>query len=196
MPRITNAVASRKRRKRRLEQAKGFYGSRSKLFRIATEAVDRAMELSYTHRKAKKRDFRGLWIVRLSAACKLNDVSYSRFIEGLTDGLVPQADAQDRHGRGRAGDQGQADAGLVWCAGAGRQQHGGGVQRPGLVRRQVVVAHHMRRRAQLREVVDEVVGEAVVVIDDEDHGAVLGASVAAAKHRDALKRILTVAGVK
>jgi large subunit ribosomal protein L20 len=84
MPRITNAVASRKRRKRRLEQAKGFYGSRSKLFRIATEAVDRAMELSYTHRKAKKRDFRGLWIVRLNAACKLNDISYSRFIEGAT----------------------------------------------------------------------------------------------------------------
>ena len=74
--------ASRKRRKRRLELAKGFYGSRSKLFRIATEAVDRAMELSYTHRKAKKRDFRGLWIMRLSAACKLNDISYSRFIEG------------------------------------------------------------------------------------------------------------------
>ena len=84
MPRITNSVASRKRRKRRLEQAKGFYGSRSKLFRIATEAVDRAMELSYTHRKMKKRDFRGLWIVRLSAACKLNEISYSRFIEGLT----------------------------------------------------------------------------------------------------------------
>ncbi len=84
MPRITNAVASRKRRKRRLDQAKGFYGSRSKLFRMATEAVDRAMELSYTHRKMKKRDFRGLWIVRLSAACKLNDISYSRFIEGLT----------------------------------------------------------------------------------------------------------------
>ncbi|NCA83299.1 MAG: 50S ribosomal protein L20 [Opitutae bacterium] len=84
MPRTTNAPASRKRRKRRLEQAKGFYGSRSKLFRIATEAVDRAMELSYTHRKMKKRDFRGLWIVRLSAACKLNEVSYSRFIEGLT----------------------------------------------------------------------------------------------------------------
>lgn len=84
MPRITNAVASRKRRKRRLVLAKGFYGSRSKLFRIATEAVDRAMELSYTHRKMKKRDYRGMWIVRLSAACKLNDVSYSRFIEGLT----------------------------------------------------------------------------------------------------------------
>lgn len=84
MPRITNAVASRKRRKRRLNQAKGFYGSRSKLFRQATEAVDRAMSLNYIHRKQKKRDFRGLWIVRLSAACKLNDISYSRFIEGVT----------------------------------------------------------------------------------------------------------------
>jgi large subunit ribosomal protein L20 len=83
MPRTTNAPASRKRRKRRLDQAKGFYGSRSKLFRQATEAVDRAMALSYAHRKEKKRDFRGLWIVRLSAACKLNEISYSRFIEGL-----------------------------------------------------------------------------------------------------------------
>ncbi len=84
MPRVTNSPASRKRRKRRLDQAKGFYGSRSKLFRQATEAVDRAMALSYAHRKEKKRDFRGVWIVRLSAACKLNDISYSRFIEGLT----------------------------------------------------------------------------------------------------------------
>ena len=84
MPRVTNAVASRKRRKRRLNQAKGFYGSRSKLFRIATEAVDRSMALSYAHRKEKKREYRGTWIVRLSAACKLNDISYSRFIEGLT----------------------------------------------------------------------------------------------------------------
>jgi large subunit ribosomal protein L20 len=84
MSRVTNSPASRKRRKRRLDQAKGFYGSRSKLFRQATEAVDRAMALSYAHRKEKKRDFRGMWIVRLSAACKLNDISYSRFIEGLT----------------------------------------------------------------------------------------------------------------
>ena len=83
MPRTTNAVASRKRRKRRLELAKGFYGSRSKLFRIATEAVDRSMALSYAHRKEKKREYRGTWIMRLSAACKLNDISYSRFIEGL-----------------------------------------------------------------------------------------------------------------
>jgi large subunit ribosomal protein L20 len=84
MSRVTNAVASRKRRKRRLAAAKGFYGSRSKLFRQATEAVDRAMALSYAHRKEKKRDFRGLWIVRLSAGCRANDISYSRFIEGLT----------------------------------------------------------------------------------------------------------------
>ena len=83
MPRTTNAPASRKRRKRRLELAKGFYGARSKQFRLATEAVDRAMVLSYTHRKDKKRDFRGLWITRLAAACKLHDISYSRFIEGL-----------------------------------------------------------------------------------------------------------------
>ena len=83
MPRTTNAAASRKRRKRRLELAKGFYGSRSKLFRLATEAVDRAMVLSYTHRKDKKREYRGLWITRLAAACRLNDISYSRFIEGL-----------------------------------------------------------------------------------------------------------------
>ena len=83
MPRVTNAVASRKRRKRRLNQAKGFYGARSKQFRLATEAVDRAMRLSYVHRKDKKREYRGLWIARLAAACKLNDVSYSRFIEGL-----------------------------------------------------------------------------------------------------------------
>lgn len=84
MSRTTNSPASRKRRKRRLAQAKGFYGSRSKLFRQATEAVDRSMALSYAHRKEKKRDFRGMWIVRLSAACKLNDISYSRFIEGLS----------------------------------------------------------------------------------------------------------------
>lgn len=83
MPRTTNAPASRKRRKRRLELAKGFYGARSKQFRLATEAVDRAMRLSYVHRKDKKRDFRGLWITRLAAACRLNGLSYSRFIEGL-----------------------------------------------------------------------------------------------------------------
>jgi len=82
MSRATNAPASRRRRKRRLEMASGFYGARSRLFRTATEAVDRAMVMAYDHRKAKKRDYRGLWIQRLSAACKINNITYSRFIEG------------------------------------------------------------------------------------------------------------------
>ncbi len=88
MPRSTNAPASRRRRRRRLDQAKGFYGSRSKLFRMATEAVDRAMSLATAHRKLKKRDYRSMWIVRISAACKLNGISYSRLIEGLIKAKV------------------------------------------------------------------------------------------------------------
>ncbi len=84
MPRATNAPASRQRRKRRLDLAKGFRGSRSKLFRQATEAVDRSMRLATIHRKQKKRDYRALWIVRLSAAAREHDISYSRLIEGLT----------------------------------------------------------------------------------------------------------------
>ena len=84
MPRATNAPASRLRRKRVLTKAKGFYGARSKLFRTATEAVDRAQVLHTIHRKARKGEFRALWITRLAAACKLNNISYSRFIEGLT----------------------------------------------------------------------------------------------------------------
>ncbi len=83
MPRATNAPASRRRKKNRLELAKGFRGARSKLFRQATEAVDRAQAMSYTHRKQKKRNFRRLWTVRINAACKANGISYSRFIEGL-----------------------------------------------------------------------------------------------------------------
>ena len=84
MPRVTNAPASRKRRRRRLELAKGFRGSRSKLYRQATEAVDRAQRLSTMHRKLRKRDFRLLWIVRINAAARANGITYSRLIEGLT----------------------------------------------------------------------------------------------------------------
>ena len=83
MSRVTNAPASRRRRKRRLKLAKGFRGARSKLFRQATEAVDRAMVLATIHRKQKKRDYRRLWITRLSSACRINGISYSRFMEGL-----------------------------------------------------------------------------------------------------------------
>lgn len=82
MSRVTNAPASRERRRRRLNQAKGFRGGRSKLFRTATEAVDRAMVMATEHRRTRKRDFRGLWIIRLSAACRKHDISYSRFMAG------------------------------------------------------------------------------------------------------------------
>ena len=88
MPRATNAPASRRRRKRRLKQARGFYGARSKLYRQATEAVDRAMKLATIHRKLKKREYRSLWIIRLSAACRQHGMSYSRFIDGLTKAHV------------------------------------------------------------------------------------------------------------
>ncbi len=88
MPRATNAPASRKRRSRILDRAKGFRGSRSKLIRMASESVDRAMWMSTAHRKLKKRNYRNLWIVRISAACRANDVSYSRLTEGLTKANV------------------------------------------------------------------------------------------------------------
>ena len=83
MPRATNAPASRKRRKTVLKAARGFRGSRSKLFRQATEAVDRAMRLAYVHRKQRKGDFRRLWTVRISAACREQGLAYSRFTQGL-----------------------------------------------------------------------------------------------------------------
>ena len=82
--RATNAPASRERRRRRLKLAKGFYGARSKLFRTATEAVDRAMRLATAHRKLKKRNFRQLWIGRVNAAARQEGISYSKLIAGLT----------------------------------------------------------------------------------------------------------------
>lgn len=88
MPRATNAPASRRRRNRRLALARGFYGSRSKLYRQATAAVDRAMKLATIHRKLKKREYRDLWIARLNAACRQRGVTYSRLIEGLTKANV------------------------------------------------------------------------------------------------------------
>ena len=88
MPRATNAPASRRRRKRRLEQAKGFYGSRSKLFRQATEAVDRAMKYAYRDRRVRKREFRKLWIARINAAARGYDISYSRLIDGMNKACV------------------------------------------------------------------------------------------------------------
>jgi large subunit ribosomal protein L20 len=83
MARATNSPASRKRRKKVLKYAKGYFGNKSKLFRYAKEAVQHAWQYAYAARKKKKGDFRGLWIVRVNAACRNAGISYSRFIEGL-----------------------------------------------------------------------------------------------------------------
>ncbi|HAR46874.1 MAG: 50S ribosomal protein L20 [Nitrospirae bacterium GWC2_57_13] len=83
MPRAKGGPKTRARRKRVLNQAEGFWGAKSRLYRIATEAVDRALKYSYRDRKARKRDFRRLWIARINAAARLNGLSYSRFIAGL-----------------------------------------------------------------------------------------------------------------
>jgi len=88
MPRSTNAPASRERRRRRLELAKGFYGGRSKRFRTATEAVDHAQRHATVSRKLRKRDYRSLWIVRINAAVRPLGLTYSRFIEGLNKANV------------------------------------------------------------------------------------------------------------
>lgn len=83
MPRATNAPASRKRRNRILKKAKGFRGSRSKLFRTAKDSVYKAQQWAYRDRKNRKRTFRRLWIARISAGAKMNGMTYSRFMEGL-----------------------------------------------------------------------------------------------------------------
>jgi large subunit ribosomal protein L20 len=83
MARATNSPASRKRRKKVLKYAKGYFGNKSRLFRYAKEAVQHAWQYSYIDRKKKKADRRGLWIVRLNAACRAAGITYSRFIEGL-----------------------------------------------------------------------------------------------------------------
>ena len=83
MARATNSPASRKRRKKVLKYAKGYFGNKSKLFRYAKEAVQHAWQHAYAARRKKKGDRRGLWIVRLNAACRNAGISYSRFMEGL-----------------------------------------------------------------------------------------------------------------
>lgn len=83
MPRSTNAVASRARRKKILKAAKGYYGARSRNFRTAKQAVIKAGQYAYRDRRQKKRQFRRLWIVRINAAANEHGLSYSRFINGL-----------------------------------------------------------------------------------------------------------------
>jgi large subunit ribosomal protein L20 len=83
MARVKKAVKSRQRRKKILDMAKGFRGGRGKLFRSATETVDRALKYAYRDRKVRKRTFRSLWIVRINAAARIYGLSYSRFMNGL-----------------------------------------------------------------------------------------------------------------
>ncbi len=83
MSRVKRGFKARRRRNKVLKLAKGYRGARSKLFRSATEAVDRALNYAFRDRRVKKRDFRSLWITRINAASRLNGLSYSKFIFGL-----------------------------------------------------------------------------------------------------------------
>lgn len=83
MPRSVNAVASRARRKKILKMAKGYFGARSKVYTVAKNAVEKALQYAYRDRKNKKRAFRRLWITRINAATRMHGLSYSKFIHAL-----------------------------------------------------------------------------------------------------------------
>ncbi|MDR3089997.1 MAG: 50S ribosomal protein L20 [Desulfobulbaceae bacterium] len=83
MPRVTRGFKARRRRNKVLKLAKGFRGGRSRLYKSATEAVDRALVYAYRDRRTKKREFRALWIARINAGAHMNDISYSRLMGGL-----------------------------------------------------------------------------------------------------------------
>ncbi len=83
MARVKTGVVRRRRHKKVLKLARGFFGARHRHFRKAKEQLERSLYYAFRDRKARKRDFRRLWIVRINAACRLNDISYSRFMNGL-----------------------------------------------------------------------------------------------------------------
>ena len=83
MPRVKRGVQAHKRHKKVLNQAKGYYGARSKVYRVAKQAVIKAGQYAYRDRRQRKRQFRSLWIQRINAAARMNDLSYSKFIHGL-----------------------------------------------------------------------------------------------------------------
>lgn len=83
MPRVTRGFKARRRRNKLLKLAKGYIGGRSRLYRTATEAVDRALNYAYRDRRTKKRDFRRLWIARINAGARMNEVNYSQLMGGL-----------------------------------------------------------------------------------------------------------------
>ena len=83
MPRARNTVASRRRRKKVLRQAKGYWGSRSKIYTVAKHAVEKGLQYAYRDRRKRKQQFRRLWIIRINAAARLNGISYSRLMGAL-----------------------------------------------------------------------------------------------------------------
>ncbi len=88
MPRVRRGFKARRRRKKILKLAKGFRGARSRCYRQARDSVEKALCYAYRDRRAKKRSFRRLWITRINAACRLNDISYSRFMGGLAKAKI------------------------------------------------------------------------------------------------------------
>lgn len=88
MPRIKRGVTARARHKKILKQAKGYYGARSRVYRVAKQAVIKAGQYAYRDRKQRKRQFRALWIIRINAAARLCDLSYSRLVNGLSKANV------------------------------------------------------------------------------------------------------------
>jgi len=107
MPRVKRSVAARKRRRRVLKKAKGFYGARSKLYGVAVEAVEKADKYAYQGRKQRKRQFRALWIARINAAAREHDLSYSKLVHGLKEAgvevdrkILAQLAVDDPHGFG------------------------------------------------------------------------------------------------
>ena len=88
MPRSVNSVASRKRRKKIIKQAKGYFGARSNVYTVAKNAVEKALQYAYRDRKNKKRAFRSLWIARINAAARINGTTYSKLIHGLSEANV------------------------------------------------------------------------------------------------------------
>lgn len=88
MPRAKGGFKTRRRRKKVLESAKGYYGSKSRLYRVATEAVDKALQYAYRDRRVKKREFRSLWIIRINAAVRAFGLSYSQFMSRLKNANI------------------------------------------------------------------------------------------------------------
>jgi large subunit ribosomal protein L20 len=85
LPRVKTAVVSRERHKKVLKRAKGYWGAKSKLYRVANQQVMKSLAYAYRDRKTRKRDFRRLWIARINAAARLNGLTYSRLIKGLKE---------------------------------------------------------------------------------------------------------------